>query len=65
MNDNKLLLVTTAVDSKYRLSVFRSYLKNYVKEQLKLDVKKPIFFKVDQKCDSLCCQHTNQNKNPL
>ena len=52
MNDNKLLLVTTAVDPWYQLSVFPSYLKNYVKEQLKFSVKKCISFKADQKCDS-------------
>ena len=52
MNDNKLLLVTTAVDQRYRLSVFPSYLKNYVKEQLKFNVIKLISFEADYKYDS-------------
>ena len=39
MNDNKLLLVTLAVDPQHRLFVFSSYLKNYVLEQLKFNVK--------------------------
>ena len=52
MNDNKLLLVTTAVDPRYRLSAFPSYLKNNVKELLKLEVKKHICFKADQSSDS-------------
>ena len=34
------------------ISVFPSYLKNYVKEQLKFNVKKPISFEAHQKCDS-------------
>ena len=38
MNYNKLLLVTTTVDLRYRLSAFPSYLKNNVKEQLKINV---------------------------
>ena len=48
MNDNKLLLVTTAVDLRYRLSIFPFYLKNYVKEQLNFNVK----IEVNQKRDS-------------
>ena len=32
LNNNKLLLVITAVDLRYRLSAFSSYLKNNVKE---------------------------------
>ena len=47
MNDNKLLLVTTAVDPRYRLSTFPSYLKNNVVEQLKFDVKKQISFEAE------------------
>ena len=39
LNDNKLLLVTTAVDQRYRHYAFLSYLKNNVKEQLKSNVK--------------------------
>ena len=49
MNDNKFLQVTTAVDLQYRLSVFPSYLENYVKEQLKFNVKKPFYFEAYQK----------------
>ena len=52
LNDNKLLLVTTAVDPRYRLSAFPSYLKNNVKEQLKLNVKKHICFEANQSGDS-------------
>ena len=52
MNDNKLLLVATAVDPRYQLSIFPSYLKNYVKEQLIFNAKKSISFEADQKCDS-------------
>ena len=51
-NDNKLLLVTTAVDPRYRLSAFLSYLKNNAKEQLKLNVKKYICFEAHQVCNS-------------
>ena len=47
MNDNKLLLVTTAIDLRYRLSLFPSYRKNFVKEKLKFNVKKPISFEAD------------------
>ena len=32
MNDNKLLLVTSAVDPRYRLSAFPSDLKNNIKD---------------------------------
>ena len=49
MNDRKLLLITTAVDPRYRLSAFPSYLKNYAKEQIKFKAKKHISFKADQK----------------
>ena len=49
MNDNKLLLDTTAVDPRYQLS---AYLKNNVKGQLKFNVKKHIFFEADQIGDS-------------
>jgi len=52
LNDNKLLLVTTAVDKRYQLSAFPSYLKNNVKEQLKLNVKKHICFEANQGGDS-------------
>ena len=52
MNDNKLLLVTTAVDPRYQLSAFPSYLKNDVKGQLKINVKKHISFEADQKGES-------------
>ena len=52
MNDYKLLLVTTAVDPRYRLSAFPSYLKNNVKEQLKFNVKNHFYFGAEQKGDS-------------
>ena len=52
LNDNKLKLFTTAVDPRYRLSAFLSYLKNNVKEQLKLNAKKHKSFEVDQSGDS-------------
>ena len=52
MNDNKLSLVTIIVDQRYRLSAFPSYLKNNAKKQLKINVKKHIFFVADQKGDS-------------
>ena len=52
LNDNKSLLVTTAVDQRYRLSAFPSYLKNNVKEQLKLIIKKHICFEANQDGDS-------------
>ena len=39
LNDNKLLLVATTFDPRYRLSAFPSYLKNNVKELLKLNIK--------------------------
>ena len=52
MNYNKLLLVTTAVDPRYRLYAFPSYLKNDVKEQLKINVKNHISFEADQKGES-------------
>ena len=51
MNEKKLLLVTTAVDQRYRLSAFPSYLKNNVNVQLKLNVKKQIPFEANQKGD--------------
>ena len=44
--------MTTAVDQRYRLSAFPSYLKNSVNEQLKLEVKKHICLKVNQDGDS-------------
>ena len=53
MDDNKLLLVTEAVDPQQQLYVFPSNLKNYDKEQLKFNFKKPISFEADKKCDSL------------
>ena len=52
LNDNKLLLFTTAVDQKYRLSALHFYLKSNVKKQLKLNVKKHIDFEADQSVDS-------------
>ena len=52
MNDNILLLITTAVDPRYRLSAFPSYLKNYVKEQIKFNFKELISFEADQKSGS-------------
>ena len=52
LNDNKLLLVTTAVDTRYRLSAFPSYIKNNVKELLKLNVKTHICCEADQSGDS-------------
>ena len=52
MNNIKLLHVTTALDPWYRLSAFLSYLKNNVKEQLKLNAKKHKSFEVDQSGDS-------------
>ena len=48
LNDNKSLLVTTAVDQRYRLSAFPSYLKNNAKDQLKLEVKNYICFEANQ-----------------
>ena len=38
LNDNKLMLVTTAVDLRYQLSALTSYLKNIVKKLLKINV---------------------------
>ena len=52
MNENKLLLVKTAVDPRYRLSAFPSYLKNIFKEQLKFNIKKQFSFEAGQKGDS-------------
>ena len=49
MNVVKLLLVKTAVDPRYRLSDFPSYLKKKVKVQLKFNVKMHISFEADQK----------------
>ena len=65
MNDNKLLLVTTAVDPRYRLSAFPSYLKNNVKELLKLEVKKHICFKADQSSEFPTLPPEKQNHNLL
>ena len=48
MNDNKLILVTTAVHPRFR----PSYLKNNVKEQLKFNVKNSISLEAYQKCES-------------
>ena len=59
MNDNKLLLVKTAVDPQYRLSAF--YLKNNIKEQLKFNVQKHISFKADQKSDFSILPPEKQN----
>ena len=39
LNDNSLLLTTTAVDPRYRLSVFPSELKEKVKTLLQMEVK--------------------------
>ena len=50
---NIALLVTTAVDPRYRHSAFPSRLKNNVKQQLRLEVKKHICFEANQGGDSL------------
>ena len=65
MNYNKLLLVTTSVDPRYRLSAFHSYLKNKVKEQLKFNAKKHISFYMFKKVILLYCYQGNQNHNHL
>ena len=39
LNYNKLLLVTTAIDPRYRLSAFPFYLEKSFKELLKLNFK--------------------------
>ena len=49
MDDNKLRLVTTAPNPRYRHSTFPSYLKNDVKKQIKVNVKKHIIFEANQK----------------
>ena len=46
--DKKLQLITTAVEPRYRLSTFPSYLKYNVKKQLKFNIKKYISFEADQ-----------------
>ena len=48
---NKILLVTKAVNPRYRLSAIPSNLKNNL-TQLNFKVKKYIFFKTDQEVDS-------------
>ena len=40
--------MTTSVNQKNQISAFHSYLKNNVKEQLKLNVEKHICFEIDQ-----------------
>ena len=65
MNDNKLLLVTTAVDPRNRLSTFPTYLKNNVKKQLNVNIKKHIFFEADQDGDSSILPLETPNHNPL
>ena len=65
MNDNKLLLVITAIDQQYRHSAFPSTLRNNVQELLEFNVKKHILFEADQKGEFLHCHQKKQNHNPL
>ena len=52
LNDNSLLLTTTAVDPRYRLSVFPSQLKEKVKTLLQMEVKKHSSCEANERCDS-------------
>ena len=51
MNDNKLLLVTTAVDQRFQIYALFC-LKNVVKKLLKINVENHNCFEVDQSNDS-------------
>ena len=65
MNDNKLLLVTTAIDLRYRLSLFPSYRKNFVKEKLKFNLKNLFLSRLIKNVILLCSHQTKQNHNPM
>ena len=52
LNDNSLLLTTTAVDPRYRLSVFPSQLKEKVKTLLQMEVKKHSSCEANERSDS-------------
>ena len=51
LNDNSLLLTTTAVDPRYRLSGFPSKLKEKVKTLLQMEVKKHSSCEANERCD--------------
>ena len=51
LNDNSLLLITMAVDPRYRLSVFLFELKEKVKKLLQMEVKKHSRREANQRCD--------------
>ena len=52
LNDNSIMLTTTAVDPRYRLSVFPSKLKEKVKTLLQMEVKKHSSCEANERCDS-------------
>ena len=52
LNDTSLLLTTTAVDPRYRFSVFSSKLKVKVKTLLQMEVKKHSSCKANERCGS-------------
>ena len=62
--DNNLLLVTTAVDPRYRLSVFPSELKENVEKLLQMEVKKYSRREARQRGDSVTDQRPNISKPP-
>ena len=52
LNDNSLLLTTTAVDPRYRLSAFSSKLKEKANTLLQMEVKKHSCCEANERCDS-------------
>ena len=61
--DNTLLLITTAVDPRYRLSVFPFELKEKVKTLLHMEVKKHSRCEANQRCDSPTHQPLESSKS--
>ena len=59
------MIVTIAIDPRYRLFAFLSYLTNNVKEQLKLKVQKHICSEADISDDSPILPPEKPKHNPL
>ena len=51
LNDNSLLLTTTAFDPRYHLSFFPSKLKEKVKTLLQIKFKKHNSYEANERCD--------------
>ena len=52
LNDNSLLLTTTALDLRYRLSIFPLILKEKVKTLLQMKAKQQSSCEANERCDS-------------